>query len=164
MIDNSTFKKAARIVAIGLIALILSACGGKNWFSYTGREAKPGNRYTLEEGGPHAVIWHSPDFELHYRYTLDDDKLSVEGYVVRQNRIKHFHQLKARINIHMLDANGIILGSHRLWSQNGSNVYGGLRWTFQKSWPLPPGNRAVGFSFSGTAGDSDTDWEFWQTP
>jgi len=147
-----------------LIALLLTACSGKNWFSYTGWETKPENRYVLKEGGPHDVIWSSPDLELHYRYTLEGNMLTMEGRVIRQNRIKNFNRLKAWIRIHMLDADGIILDTYRLWSQNGSDVLGGLRWTFQKSWQLPPGNEAVGFSFTGTAGDNDTQWEFWQNP
>jgi hypothetical protein len=145
-------------------ALILTACGGKNWFSYNGWETKPENRYTLKKGGPHAVIWKSREFDLHYRYRLEGDRLEVEGTVVRQNPIKHFNQLQAWVNIHLLDENGIILDTHRLWSQRGSTAFTGLRWTFRQTWQIPPGNEAVGFSFSGTAGDNDTRWEFWQTP
>lgn len=150
-----------------LAAMVLTACTGKNWFSYDGWETKPDNRYELKEGGPHAVIWKSPELNLHYRYRLESDRLYVEGEVVRQSRIKHFNSLKAWINIHMIDENGVIIDTHRLWSQYGSNVYGGLRWTFKKDWPLPPGNEAVGFSFSGVAGqggENSPQWRFWQTP
>lgn len=157
-------KHLAEILALFLGALLLNSCSGGSWFTYTGREAKPENRFVLKEGGPYSAIWQSPDLELHYRYHLEGNQLYVEGRVVRQNRIKHFNQLRAWVNIHMLDENGIILDTHRLWSQNGSNVYGFLRWDFHKSWQLPPGNRAVGFSFSGVAGDNDTRWDFWQTP
>jgi hypothetical protein len=153
-----------RLLGMLVIALLLNGCTGGSWFSYTGREAKPENRFVLKEGGPHSVIWHSPDLDLHYRYYLEGNQLTVEGRVVRQNRIKHFNRLKAWVSIHMLDADGIILDTHRLWSQNGSDVYGFMRWDFKKSWQLPPDNRAVGFSFSGVAGDSDTQWDFWQTP
>jgi hypothetical protein len=157
-------KKAYPIYLVILSTLLLGACAGNNWFTYTGRETKPDNRYYLKEGGPHAVIWKSLDLNLHYRYRLEGNRLYVEGEVVRQNRIKHFHRLRAWVSVHMLDANGIILDTHRLWSQNGSDVYGFLRWEFKHTWELPPGNQAIGFSFSGKAGDKDTQWEFWRTP
>lgn len=157
-------KHAVGLLALLVGAIMLTGCSGKSWFTYTGREAKPENRFVLKEGGPHAAVWHSPDLDLHYRYRLEGDRLEVDGRVVRQNRIKHFHRLRAWVSIHVLDADGIILDTHRLWSQRGTDIYGGLRWEFRHSWQLPAGNRAVGFSFSGVAGDRDTQWDFWQTP
>ena len=157
-------SKLAVVLATLLGAVFLQACTDKSWFSYTGWEAKPDNRTPLLEGGPHAAIWHTDDLAIHYRYELEGNRLNIEGRIERQNRTKHFPNLKAWVRIHFVDANGIILESHRLWSQRGSDIYGGLRWEFKHSWELPPGNRAVAFSFSGTAGDRDTSWDFWQTP
>lgn len=157
-------KHAAGLLALIAGAMMLSGCSGRSWFTYTGREAKPENRFVLKDGGPHTAVWHSPDLVLHYQYSLEGDLLEIEGRVVRQNRIKHFDRLTAWVSIHMLNTDGVILDTHRLWSQRGSDVYGGLRWTFRHSWRLPPDNRAVGFSFSGVAGDKDTQWDFWQTP
>ena len=155
------------LVAGLLAALVLTACSGRNWFSYTGWEAKPDNRYELKQGGPHAVVWHSTELDLKYRYRLEDNQLHIEGEVIRNNRIKHFDQLKAWINIHLLDENGIILDTHRLWSVRGSGVYGWYNYEFEHIWNLPPENEAVGFSFSGDAGSSgenSSEWRFWQTP
>ena len=152
---------ATVVVSIGF----LQACTGKSWFSYTGWEAKPENRYVLEKGGPHAVIWKSRDLEIHYRYYYNDNRLDMDGRVVKRDGIQHFNELQAWVSIHILDANGIILDTHRLWSQNGSNVYGTVRSDFHQSWELPPDNKAVGFSFSGVAGGGeDGSWNFWQTP
>jgi len=144
--------------------IFISGCADPSWFSYTGWEAKPDNRSALEEGGPHAAIWTSNDLALHYRYELKGNRLDIEGHVVPQNRIKHFPNLTAWVSIHFLDADGKIVATHRLWSQRGSRTLGGLNWDFHHSWPLPPGDRAVAFSFSGHAGDNDTRWDFWQTP
>jgi len=155
-------------IAVALAALagmtLISSCAGKNWFSYTGWEAKPDNRSVLEKGGPHAAIWTTGDLALHYRYTLNDNRLDIEGRVVPQSRIKYFPSLTAWVSIHFLDADGVIVATHRLWSQRGSTVYGAVNWEFHHSWPLPPGDRAVAFSFSGHAGDNDTRWDFWRTP
>lgn len=164
MILNPLKRRATWLLAGLAAAMALNACNGKSWFSYTGWETKPENRYEFKPGGPHAVIWRSPELDVHYRYRLEGNRLDIEGEVVRQNRIRNFHRLTAWVSIHLLDADGIILDTHRLWSQRGSDVYGGLRWGFRHSWQLPPENRAVGFSFSGVAGDQDTRWDFWQTP
>ena len=165
MKHSNSLNKIVGLFALVFSALTLSACGGKNWFSYTGWETKPENRYVLKQGGPHGVVWTSADLEVHYRYVLKDNRLDMEGYVVRQNRIKHFDQLRAWVSIHMLDENGVILDTHRLWSTNGSHVYVGFRSDFRKSWELPADNKAVGFSFTGVAGGGeDGSWDFWQTP
>jgi hypothetical protein len=167
MRSTTSPNRSAWLLASLFTAFVLIGCSGKNWFSYTGWEAKPENRYALKEGGPHAVVWKSPELDLHYRYRLEGDRLYVEGDVVRQNRIEHFQSLKAWINIHILDENGVIIETHRLWSQYGSQSYGGLKWNFKQSWQLPPGNEAVGFSFSGVAGyggENSPRWRFWQLP
>ena len=158
------FSERRQLLLLMLGFVFITACTGKSWFSYTGWETKPENRYVLRPGGPHAVIWKSADLHLEYRYRLEGNRLDVEGKVVRQNRIKHFEYLSAWVNVHMLDADGIVIDTHRLWSQNGSTVLVGLRWEFKKSWQLPPNNKAIGFSFSGTAGHNDVTWDFWQAP
>lgn len=160
-------KHVAGILALFLGALLLSSCSGGSWFTYTGRETKPENRYELKDGGPHTAEWHSADLALQYTYRIKGNRLYMEGTVVPQNRIKHFNNLRAWISIHILDADGIILDTHRLWSQYGSNTYGAFRWTYRNDWELPPDNRAIGFSFSGVAGsggENGMQWKFWQTP
>lgn len=159
-------KRAAGLLGLVVGAMMLVGCSGGSWFTYTGREAKPDNRFALKDGGPHTAVWHSADLALQYTYRTEGNRIFVEGTVVPQNRIKHFHRLRAWISIHMLDANGIILATHRLWSQYGDHTYGGFRWTFSNNWELPPDNQAIGFSFSGVAGGvgEGPQWDFWQTP
>lgn len=159
-------KTAAGLLTLLASVILLSSCG-KLGMTYVGTEAKPENRYALEDGGPHTAEWHSADLALQYTYRTESGRLYMEGTVVPSNRIKHFHQLRAWISIHMIDANGIILATHRLWSQYGNDSYGAFRWTFKQDWELPPDNEAIGFSFSGTAGGTGErggTWEFWQTP
>jgi len=157
-------KPMAPALAALASTLLISACADKNWFSYTGWAAKPDNRSALEEGGPHAAIWTTNDLAVYYRYELKDNRLDIEGRVVPQSRINNFPNLTAWVSIHFLDANGLIVTTHRLWSQRGSRTYGAYNWDFHHSWPLPPDNRAVAFSLSGQAGDNDTRWDFWYTP
>ena len=158
--EHTTIRWLAALAAV----VWITGCGGTNWFSYTGWQVKPGNREALEEGGPHAAVWTTNDLILHYRYQLQGGRLDIEGSVERQDRIKNFPNLTAWVSIHFLDPNGIIVETHRLWSQSGSDVFGGLNWEFHHTWQLPPDNRAVAFSFSGSAGEGGTRWEFWRTP
>lgn len=161
---GSTIRKLPVYVALVVSTLILNACAGKSWFSYTGWQAKPDNRAALQDGGPHAAIWKTLDIGLHYRYVMEANHLEIEGKLIRQKRIKQFPDIVAWVSIHFLDENGIILDTHRLWSQRGSTVLWGIRWHFKHRFELPAGARAIAFSYSGTAGDNDTDWDFWRTP
>ena len=159
-------KITASLLTLLASVLLLSGCG-KLGLSYVGTEAKPENRYTLEDGGPHTAEWHSADLALQYTYRTESGRLYMEGTVVPSGRISHYSRLRAWISVHMIDADGIILATHRLWNQYTSDSFSGIRWTFKKDWELPPENKAIGFSFSGRAGasvENDSPWDFWQTP
>ena len=157
-------KQITTLLSILFISLMGVACSGKTLKGYFEGKARPENRFALKVDGPHAAIWRTPDLGIHYRYTLKGKRFEMEGHVVRQHRTKHFPHLTAWIRIHFLDESGLILESRRLWSQRGSDVYWTIRWQFNRGWDLPPGTRAIGFSYSGSAGDKDVSWEFWKTP
>ncbi len=159
-------KAIERILFILLLLsfVLLTACSGKHWRGWEGRLTKPDNRIVLNNGGPHAGIWQTNDLAIHYRYAWEEDRLVIQGQVKRQARIRYFHRLQAWVWIHFLDTNGYVLASRRLWAQNGSDVYGQIRYRYHQNWQLPAGSRAVGFSYSGRARDHDVWWDFWQLP
>ncbi len=152
------------MILLPLSFILLSACSGKHWRGWEGRLTKTENRVALDDGGPHAGIWKTGDIAIHYRYLWADDRLVIKGEVKRQARLQYFHRLHAWMWIHFLDTNGYVLASRRLWAQNGSDVYGQIRYRFNRDWQLPPGSRAVGFSYSGRARDRDVGWDFWRLP
>ena len=152
------------LLLLPVVFLLLSACSGKHWRGWEGRLTKTDNRVALTSGGPHIGTWQTNDIAIHYRYVWDEDRLAIEGQVKRQARIRYFHRLHAWVWIHFLDRNGYVLASRRLWAQNGSDVYGQIRYGFNRDWQLPPGSQAVGFSYTGRARDRDVWWDFWRLP
>ncbi len=154
------------LLAIGFVALVLltAGCSGKGWRGWEGRLTKTDNRLVLEPGGPHAGIWQTNDIAVHYRYVREADRLTISGQVKRQARIRYFHRLRAWVWIHFLDSNGYVKESRRLWAQNGSDVYGQIRYSYNRDWQMPPGTSAMGFSYSGRAKDRDVWWDFWRLP
>ena len=149
-----------------LTILILTAtgCSSKGWRGWEGRLTKADNRLVLETDELQVGIWQTSDLAIHYRYVREGDRLTISGHVKRQARIKHFHRLRAWIWIHFLDGNGYVTETRRLWAQNGSDVYGQIRYRFNRDWQMPPGTVAMGFSYSGHARDRDVGWDFWRLP
>ncbi len=151
-------------VVIVVLVLVTAGCSGKGWRGWEGRLTKADNRLAVETGGPHAGIWQTNDIAIHYRYVRESNRLTIEGQVKRQARIKYFHRLRAWVWIHFLDESGHVMESRRLWAQNGSDVYGQIRYRFVRDWQMPPGTVAMGFSYSGRAQDRDVWWDFWRLP
>lgn len=143
--------------------LLLYGCAGKNP-SWNGVVAKPDNRTAFEKGGTHVGIWQTNDIAIHYRYILEQDRLTFQGQVKRQARIRYLHRLKAWVRIHFLDENGVVLDTRLLWAQNGSDVYGQIRYRFNRDWQIPPNATAMGFSYSGRASERGVWWDFWRLP
>lgn len=155
-----------------MLLCVVIGCAGLQT-SYEGTPARPDNRYPLAsaDGGPAA--WQAKDMELDYESFVNNGVLEIKGTVERLNTIKNFSVVNYfRVSMHFLDGEGVILGSHLLWSA-GSRVDAKLvRWTFDRQFPLPAGAAAIGFSFrggfsdggSGDSGSAQTGWEVWARP
>lgn len=161
---QTPFSGVMPLIFVASLFFLLTACTGKHWRGWEGRLTKTDNRVALNDGGPHAEIWQTNDIAIHYRYSWENERLAIQGQVKRQARIRYFHRLHAWVWIHFLDRKGYVLASRRLWAQNGSDVYGQIRYHFNRDWQLPPGSHAVGFSYSGRARDRDVWWDFWRLP
>ena len=156
--------KSLIVVSLVVLAVLITGCAGKGWRGWEGRLTKTDNRIILDTGGPHNGIWQTNDIAIHYRYVREVDRLTINGLVKRQARIKHFHRLRAWVWVHFMDENGYIKESRRLWAQNGSDVYWQVRYSFNRDWQIPPETSAMGFSYSGRAADRDVWWDFWRLP
>ena len=156
--------KWLHFVSLVVLVVLITGCAGKGWRGWEGRLTKTDNRVILDTGGPHSGIWQTNDLAIHYRYVREVDRLTINGQVKRQARIKHFHRLRAWVWVHFMDENGYIKESRRLWAQNGSDVYWQVRYSFNRDWQIPPDTSAMGFSYSGRASDRDVWWDFWRLP
>ena len=161
-----------RWLLLSLLCAVIIGCAGLET-SYEGTPAHPDNRYPLatREGGPAA--WQAKDMALHYESFVKNGALEIKGTVERLNTIKNFSVINYfRVSIHFLDGEGVILGSHLLWSAGSRVDETFVRWTFEKQFPLPAGATAVGFSYrggfsdggGGDSGSAQTGWEVWARP
>jgi len=155
-----------------LLCGALIGCAGLQT-SYEGTPAQPENRrpLTTTDGGP--ATWQAKDMALHYESSVENGALEIKGTVERLNTIKNFSVVNYfRVLIYFLDAEGIILDNHVLWSAGSRMDETFVRWTFEKQLPLPAGTVAVGFSYrgafsdggSGDSGSAQTGWEVWARP
>jgi hypothetical protein len=154
-----------------LCAAVIGCAGLKT--SYEGTPARPYNRQPVAttDGGP--VLWQAKDMALQYESFLNNGVFEIKGTVERLNTIKHFSAVEYfRVSMHFLNSEGIILGSHLLWSAGNRVEEKLVRWTFEKKFPLPVGATAVGFSYRGgfsdggfsDSGSSSSGWEVWARP
>jgi hypothetical protein len=174
---RSTLGKAVvathlRWLPLLLLCAVIIGCAGLQT-SYEGTPASPDNRYPLatREGGPAA--WQAKDMALYYESFVKNGALEIKGTVERLNTIKNFSVINYfRVSVYFLNADGIILGNHLLWSAGSRVDETFVRWTFEKQFPLPEGATAVGFSYrggfsdggGGDSGSAQTGWEVWARP
>jgi len=149
---------------------MIMGCAGINT-SEVGTPARPDNRHPLATTGGEPELWKSKDIALHYTTVVNNDAVGIKGTVERLNTIKHFVLIKHfRVSIHFLNADGIILNTHLLWTGGNGQETRFVRWTFDKNFPLPVGATAIGFSYRGSLFDNQGEgagrsgWDVWQRP
>ena len=147
-----------RIVALGTLialSLVMTACGTIPT-SFQGRESDPASRIMLDDGGPHAGTWTAPELALTYDYNWDPSILDISGSVALDDYIRHGHDrlLYLDLRVNYIDAEGFILGSHRV-------LYINYDWMTYNQYPFtisltaPANTTAIAFSYSGRAWESD---------
>lgn len=175
----------------------LWACAGGGINHNVGRLTKPESRVAVESGGPHEAQWQTLDVAIIFDYqwktlmatdrkagdTLpprwEPDRFDMTGRIELQKRVKEFTVLDyLRVRVHFLDAEGVILSTHHLWSAGyrGNMHYGFVNFNFSKQYPIPAGAEMIAFSYTGQASDGGgrgysrggggdrIDWDFWWRP
>jgi hypothetical protein len=159
------------------VLVLTTACATDISTRNAGRPTKPDSRIALQPGGPHQERWQTNDIAIPFEYRRENDQFAMAGKVELQKRIANFPNIDfLRINIHFLDAEGIILSSHRLWSAGRSNELFFVNFDFSRQYPLPVGAANLTFSYTGEVADGGggfstrsrggdrTSWRFWWTP
>lgn len=148
--------------------------------SYVGRVAKPENNVAILSGDVHELQWQTGDLTIYATYALTQNQLELAGHVELQNKLRKesFPIVNyLRIATHALDGAGIILDSFPLWRAQHETGHDFIKWTFQRSYTIPEGTRALAFSYRGRVGEGGgqgprrrnrdggrSSWDFWYTP
>ncbi len=158
-----------------LIMVLLAGCAARP-SGYAGRLAAEDNRTVLlESREPIRGIWRSLDIALDYSYLFHGGSVRFSGVLTLADKLMHFNTIDhLYFRIHFLDPDGRVLKSgtayvapHRYWISL-------VRLTFDRTFEVPPGAVAFGFSYTGevTEGqggvfekrDGGISWEFWKQP
>lgn len=154
---------------VGLL-ILLGGCAGGLAMTYQGQPARPENRFPIPALQGRETTWQGPELALHYTAVHQAGNFVIDGQVERRGPILKYPNVQdAAVYLHFLDAAGIIRDTKLLWSSLGFNSEKFVRWTFSRTWPLPPAAEAIGFSYRGSFYDSGSEngsdaWEVWQRP
>ncbi len=167
-----------------ILPLSLSACTERFRTSFNGRVAKVDGRVALEAGGPYDLYWETNDIIISGTYQREGESLDLNGRVKLQSRLDSLPNVSSMwVRVHFLDAEGVIVSTHRLWTALGDGGMGGkdffINWNFNRRFTTPAPTRSLNFSYDGTVRDSSgTDdggggmsrtggsvgIDFWRTP
>jgi len=177
--QNQNHARCGRFTTVGLFFCLawITTFSGCATPSYVGRVAKPESGVALLSGDVHELQWQTGDLTIYATYALASNQLELVGHVELQNKLKKesFPIVNyLRIVSHALDGAGIILSSYTLYIAQRDTGHDFVKWTFERSYPIPDGTRALTFSYRGrvgeggrnrrSRGDGRSSWDFWYTP
>lgn len=158
---------------------LLVSCAGSNPLSYDGQAAQPDGRMAIKAGGPHEATWQNNDLVISYAYNRQTAEFDIRGRIQLQDRLDGLPSVEfLRVNIHFLDADGLILETRRLWTALGEGGLAGkdyfINWQFDHTFFLPQPTRSMTFSYRGRVVDRSSNdnrstgdgasIDFWRTP
>lgn len=155
---------------MALLGAFLAGCAGLT-LSYDGTLSRADNRMPLEAAGAAPSVWRTNDIAIHFTAVRTADDVAIDGRLELLNSVKNFSGIDdLRVNIHFINAAGIIIDSRLLWSAGVGADPTLVRWSFSQRFRLPSGTTALGFSYRGAFSESgdetggQADWEVWQKP
>lgn len=175
---NKTSITPGLVTLIVLTNLCIACVGGTSLSP--GAWVEEQDRIQIMDGGPNKGSWQTRDLTIHYEFQKASPSLQVSGLVELAEYIpKGFDSLDfLNVNIHFLDANGIVLDVRRLKSFGTSRSFRALGdINFNGRFDLTQDTVAFAFSYSGRATSGGggpgltargsggrTDWDFWKVP
>jgi hypothetical protein len=179
--DNMNFKiKSALIFKFWMGCLLINlciACAGGNPLG-RGGWVEEDSRIPILDGGPHQGTWQTRDVSINYEYQEATSSLQIAGVIELASYIQNnFNTLEhLRLNIHFLEANGIVLETKRIRAFGYRRFFDSLgEMSFNSRFNLTQDTVAFAFSYHGRvtegggsgnfsrSGDR-IDWEFWKVP
>ncbi len=167
---SAVCTRAAAVMALSLALLACAAASAP----HIGKTARPDNRLPLSALPEGETTWKAKDLDIRYRAVQAGDNFEISGFIDFGSNLGKFPMVGYfRVYLHFLDAQGVVLETHLLWSPGINQEARFVRWTFERQWPLPPDAVAVGFSYQGGAaeaggkskfGSTKTGWEVYRSP
>lgn len=173
--NGGSFAGCVAGCGILLIMVFLGGCASGS-SGYAGRLAAEDNRIVLlESTEPIRGIWRSPDIALDYSYLFNSGSVRFSGGLTLADKLMHFTAIDhLYFRIHFLDPDGRVLTSGTAYVAPHRHWISLVRLTFDRTFEVPPGAVAFGFSYTGevTEGqggvfgkhDGGISWEFWKQP
>jgi hypothetical protein len=166
-----------RLLALFLLINLCIACAGGTSLS-PGAWVAEEDRISVLDGGPHEGSWQTRDLSIHYEYREATSSLQITGAIEFANYIPMgFNTLEhLTLNIHFLEANGIVLDTKRIKAfgyRRSLDLLGEM--SFNSRFDLAQDTVAFAFSYNGkvsqgggiptvSSSKGKTAWEFWKVP
>jgi hypothetical protein len=168
---------ASRLPMLFLLINLCIACVGGTSLS-PGAWVEEEDRISILDGGPHEGSWQTRDLLIHYQYRETTSSLQITGVIEFASYIqKNFRTLEhLKLNIHFLEANGIVLDTKRIKAFGYRRFFDLLgQMSFNSRFDLTQDTVGFGFSYHGrvTEGGGSRnfsrsgdriDWDFFKAP
>jgi hypothetical protein len=104
-----------RLLTLFVLINLCIACVGGTSLS-PGAWVEEEDRISMLDGGPHKGSWQTRDLSVHYEYREATSSLQITGVIELASYLQYnFNTLEhLRLNIHFLEANGIVLETKRI--------------------------------------------------
>ena len=142
---------ASRLPMLFVLINLCIACVGGTSLS-PGAWVEEEDRISMQDGGPHKGSWQTRDLSINYEYREATSSLQITGVIELASYLQYnFNTLEhLRLNIHFLEANGIVLETERI------KVFGYRRFldflgemSFNSDFDLTQETVAFAFSYHG---------------
>ena len=153
------FSALLRYVSLNLLMVVTVISCHSPVISYQGMQIPEEKQIRLIEGEEHHGTWRTEDITIDYSYAKINNMLKISGSIVFSDALKnsfnYFEYFSLWLNL--IDTGNKISGNTRIDQRVSS--YPIERAKFNADIELPPGVKAIVFSYEGRA-IGDRDWPF----
>ncbi|MEW6670660.1 MAG: hypothetical protein AB1427_03105 [Thermodesulfobacteriota bacterium] len=160
-------------LSVFLLFATLAACSA-GFFTYNGLVVNEDKLILLDSGGPHDGSWQTDDLAVMYRYTRSGDKMTFSGDIRFADRLKYNYRTLSNFDlwVHLINSENKIAGDRNLSPYRYYTEIDKI--PFNQTIDLPPGIKAISFSYSGRASEGGNNMDdqanggihldFWKVP
>lgn len=151
-VDQRIIRIAHSLFWVFLLVAVVS-CGFRP-MRIKGQTVPEAGRIPFKEGGPHESVWTTKDLSLIYRYTKNQNNLSLDCELkLNKNRygglaiVNHIYFI-----VNFIDIEGKIIKTKVAW--NPGFTMDVWNWSFTSELDIPPKSTGMVFSYEGSLRES----------